>query len=110
MPSRDVLPPRDPPPKDGGGSIERGTSISVVRDELLRLAWPHKVTCLSVTADGSRLLSGSDVPQPRVRLYDLNSGKLTQSFLGPQAAIRAVALAGNGERVLAVADSAVYVW
>src|SRR5207253_1128118 len=98
-------PPNGPPPKPPDED-----TTPVVRGEQQRLPWPHCVSCVTASADGAWLLSGSDEPVPRVRVYDLTSGQLVQSFFGPKTAVRAVAVTPLRDRVLAVADDVVYIW
>jgi hypothetical protein len=72
------------------------------------------VGCAAFTPDGRTIVTGSasattrDVPpgeaDPVVRLWDAESGKEVRAFEGHRAAVRAVAIAPTGRRVLSASD------
>ena len=71
----------------------------------------HKraVTCVAVSADGQRALSGSS--DRTVRLWDVASGEELAAFAGPASLINGVAFAPNGRRFAAVEeDGQLWLW
>lgn len=102
-----------PPSHKSGSPQENGTppdSTPVLQGVDQRFPWPHRVTCLTATADGNLLYTGSDEATPRVRAYDMGTGELRQTFLGPKQAVRAVAVSPRGDWVLAVAGDGLFGW
>ncbi|MFO0844214.1 MAG: WD40 repeat domain-containing protein [Gemmataceae bacterium] len=67
------------------------------------------VTCLALSPDGARLLTGCEDKQ--VRSWALATGQLERTWTGPAVGILCVAVSPKGDRVAAgAADKAVFVW
>jgi WD40 repeat protein len=67
------------------------------------------VTTVAFSADGKRIISGSD--DRTVRLWDTDTAKPLQTLTGHEGAVRSVALSANGKWALtAGADAAVRLW
>jgi mono/diheme cytochrome c family protein len=66
-------------------------------------------TAVAFSADGNRIISGSD--DRTVRIWDVESDKPVQTLTGHDAAIRSVAFAANGKWALSAgADATVRLW
>jgi WD40 repeat protein len=65
---------------------------------LLPLGHTGPVTSVALSADGKRVLTGSE--DNTARLWDTDSGKTLQTFSGHTARITSVALSADGKRIL----------
>jgi len=78
--------------------------------EVRRLAeQPSSITMLAVSADGKRLLTGSD--DRVVRWWNLEEGKLLRRFDGHTSYVKCVAFSSDGRQALSGgADHRVFLW
>jgi WD40 repeat protein/tRNA A-37 threonylcarbamoyl transferase component Bud32 len=77
------------------------------------------IYCLAVSSDGRRCLSGGGgrgrpgadhSPDFSVRLWNLETGQLAQSFAGHESSITALAIAPGDKRFLSAGDDGVFYW
>ncbi|MFO0881039.1 MAG: WD40 repeat domain-containing protein [Gemmataceae bacterium] len=67
------------------------------------------VSCATLAPDGTRLITGSEDKQ--VRAWNLTTGQLERTWMGPTLGILAVATGPQGSRVVAgSADRSIFVW
>lgn len=73
------------------------------------LAHPDQVTCLALTPDGAKALTGGADRQ--VRLWNLTSGAKERDYAGPALAVQAVTMSRSGATIAAAAaDKTVCLW